>query len=138
MRRTLVLLGVLALGWIVVPLDAQESSSVNTSVAFMGGGTFKTYCSSCHGPSAHGDGPLAQHLRFAPPDLTRIAKRNNGKFDVELVAKIIDGRQPVKGHGGSDMPVWGDAFSQSREGYSQDKVKQKILELAQYLGTLQE
>jgi len=26
---------------------------------------------------------------------------------------IIDGRHPVPGHGGPDMPVWGDAFKRA-------------------------
>ena len=44
---------------------------------------------------------------------TRLAQRNKGRFDAEKVQRIIDGRDPVKGHGGPDMPVWGDAFKQT-------------------------
>src|SRR5438128_11787607 len=75
-----------------------------------GGELVKTYCASCHGKSAKGDGPLAESLRYRPADLTLIAKRNGGKFDPEKVYRIVDGREPVKDHGGTDMPVWGDAF----------------------------
>ena len=131
-------LALVCLGTFVTALGAGDKVPFDASASFMGSGTFKTYCASCHGPAARGDGPLAEHLRFAPPDLTRIAKRNGDKYDVDLVARIIDGRNPVKGHGGSDMPVWGDAFSESRQGYSADKVKEKISELAQYLASLQE
>jgi mono/diheme cytochrome c family protein len=103
-----------------------------------GGLTYRTHCAVCHGKSAQGDGPLADQLRFAPPDLTRIAKRNKGKFDTQMVQRIIDGRFPIRGHGGPEMPVWGDAFLEPREGYSRDGVRAKIVELTAYLETLQQ
>jgi len=99
--------------------------------------TYKTYCAVCHGPGGKGDGPLADNLRFHPPDLTLIAKRNGGVFPDETVHKIIDGRKPVKGHGGPDMPVWGDAFKNSESGFSDDKVREKIQGLVDHLRSLQ-
>lgn len=108
--------------------DAQTSGS----------SIYKTYCASCHGPEARGDGPIAKHLRTVPPDLTRLAMRNRGDFEAAKVQRIIDGRDPVKGHGGSDMPVWGDAFKQSREGYSEEKVKARIGALVGFLESIQE
>jgi mono/diheme cytochrome c family protein len=116
----------------------QEKPSYDAASAVMGASTFKTYCASCHGATARGDGPLADHLRFAPPDLTRIGRRNAGKFPLDKVVRIIDGREAVKGHGGTDMPVWGDAFKSSREGFDERKVKEKIQELAHYLASVQE
>ena len=98
---------------------------------------FRTHCSSCHGADAKGDGPLAQHLRFQPPDLTRLASRNGGKFPGETVSRIIDGRRAVKGHGGPEMPIWGDAFKDSREGYDEKAVKVKIERIVHYLSSLQ-
>jgi mono/diheme cytochrome c family protein len=98
---------------------------------------FKTYCASCHGPSGKGDGPLASSLRVAPADLTGLARRNKGKFDAEQVRKTIDGRQRVSPHGSSDMPVWGDAFKNSAEGYSEDRVKARVKALVDYLETIQ-
>jgi hypothetical protein len=80
---------------------------------------------------------MADRLRYAPPDLTRIASRNGGRFPFDTVAKIIDGRVAVKGHGGTEMPVWGDAFKSAGEGYDDKAVKQKIGELVQYLASLQ-
>jgi mono/diheme cytochrome c family protein len=109
------------------PRDAIES----------GQSQFKTYCATCHGPSAKGDGPLADQLRIRPPDLTLFAKRNGGKFAAEKVNRIIDGREPVKGHGGPDMPIWGDAFKRSSEGYSEAAVKARIKALVDYLESLQ-
>jgi mono/diheme cytochrome c family protein len=124
---------------VLAPLAALGQSKIDHDAdkAFLGSASFKTYCASCHGTTARGDGPMADRLRFAPPDLTRIASRNGGRFPYEKVAKIIDGREAVKGHGGTDMPVWGDAFKAVGEGYDDRAVKQKIGELVQYLASLQ-
>ena len=98
---------------------------------------FRTYCASCHGKEAKGDGPLAENLRVRPADLTLIAKRNKGTFDADKVHRIIDGREAVKGHGGTDMPVWGDAFKRSGEGFSETAVKARIDAIAEHLKSIQ-
>jgi mono/diheme cytochrome c family protein len=102
-----------------------------------GSAVFSTYCASCHGVDAKGDGPLADSLRYRPPDLTLIAKRNGGTYPAEKVFKIIDGRDPVKGHGGPEMPVWGDAFKNTTEGYKEADVKAKIEALVDHLKSIQ-
>lgn len=98
---------------------------------------FRSYCASCHGVAAKGDGPLAANLRIAPADLSRLARRNHGKFDAEKVRQAIDGRGRKEIHGGSDMPVWGDAFKRAGEGYSEAKVKDRIDALVDHLASLQ-
>jgi mono/diheme cytochrome c family protein len=103
-----------------------------------GAALFRTYCVSCHGAGAKGNGPLSANLRIAPADLTRIAKRNRGRFDEAKVRRAIDGRDAREIHGGSDMPVWGDVFKRAGEGYSEAKVKERIDALVAYLATLQE
>jgi mono/diheme cytochrome c family protein len=102
-----------------------------------GSATFRSYCAVCHGAGAKGDGPLADGLRVRPPDLTLLAKRSGGAYPDDKVHRIIDGRKPVKGHGGPDMPVWGDAFKSSYEGHSEAKVKEKIAGLVEYLKSIQ-
>jgi len=102
-----------------------------------GASSFKAYCSSCHGKEGRGDGPLASSLRSAPPDLATFAVRT-GKWDADAVARIIDGRNPVKGHGGGDMPVWGDAFRGSRGVEGEAEVTARIRALTAYIGDLQE
>lgn len=121
-----------------VAAAADTPPGYDPPAAEMGGRTFKTYCATCHGKTAKGDGPLAHSLRVVPADLTRIAGRNHGTFPFDKVCKIIDGREAVKGHGGSDMPVWGDAFLSSREGFDAAKVKQRIEDLARFLASIQE
>ena len=58
-------------------------------------------------------------------------------FPSELVFKVIDGRQQVRGHGGPDMPVWGDVFTRSRDAGDADRVKAVIDSLVDYLGSIQ-
>jgi mono/diheme cytochrome c family protein len=134
-RRTALAMTLLLAG----PLVAQESRRKPAQKeSYVGSGEFSTYCATCHGLSAQGDGPLAGHLRFRPPDLTLFARRNDGKWDGGKVARIIDGRDPLKGHGGPDMPVWGDAFKGSREGQDEESVKARIQAIVEYLASLQE
>ena len=121
-----------------VAASGQELPSPPTGQSYRGSDLFKTYCAACHGTSAHGDGPLAANMKKPPPDLTQFAARNGGTFPSALVAQIIDGRQPVKGHGGPDMPVWGDAFKASRLGSSEESVQARIKALVEYLERIQE
>jgi len=112
----------------LAPVISSESGST----------LYRSYCASCHGTSAKGDGPLAANLRTAPSDLTRLAKRNHGKFDAEKVRRAIDGRDAREIHGGTDMPVWGDAFKRAGEGYDEAQVKERINALVDHIATLQE
>ena len=98
---------------------------------------YRTYCASCHGESARGDGPLAASMRRRPPNLTEIAKRHNGAYPKDLVFKIIDGRQRVPGHGGPEMPVWGDAFTRSLDIRDEKAVAARIQALTDFLETVQ-
>ena len=102
-----------------------------------GAEVFRTYCATCHGTSARGDGPLSSSMRKKPANLTEIAKRNGGEFPADMVFRTIDGRQPVRGHGGPDMPVWGDAFEKSREAGDRERVKAVIQSLVDFLESIQ-
>lgn len=103
----------------------------------MGGQLFSTYCASCHGANARGNGPLADKLRRTPPDLTKFTTRNGGMFPSERVYRIIDGRE-VPSHGDREMPIWGDAFRHSRDGFSAESVKARIDAIVAYLEAIQE
>ena len=128
----ILVLGLLLVPGLVTPAAAQEYIQ-----ATPGGEVFRTYCASCHGATARGDGPLASAMNRKPANLTEIAKRNGGQFPSELVFKTIDGRQPVRGHGGPDMPVWGDVFKRSRDAGDAERVKAVIQSLVQYLDSIQ-
>ena len=109
----------------------------NQPTVVTGHATYMTYCAVCHGVAARGDGPLADSLRVRPPDLTLLAKRSGGRFDEETVRRIIDGRKPVKGHGGPDMPVWGDVFKNTADGYSDAAVREKVMGVVEHLRSIQ-
>jgi len=130
------ILMVSAAGPVPVP-SASVAVATSLTTVESGQALFRSYCASCHGTEAKGDGPIAASLRVVPADLTTLARRNHGRFDAEKVRKAIDGRAVVKTHGDSDMPVWGDAFKRAGEGYSEEKVKARIDALVEYLRTLQ-
>jgi mono/diheme cytochrome c family protein len=121
----------------VVNLAANGAAAQSHVSTPSGSYLFRTYCAACHGKEAKGDGPLASELRFAPADLTLFAKRSGGVYPTEQVFRIIDGRKALKGHGGPDMPVWGDAFKGSADGLSEEKVKEKIDALVDFLKSIQ-
>ena len=116
--------------WVAAADQASESAQHGSAI-------FRMYCASCHGTSARGDGPLADSMRRRPPNLTEILTRNKGVFPKEKVYRIIDGRQRVPGHGGPDMPVWGDAFLRSGDNPSEETVRARIQKLVDYLESIQ-
>jgi mono/diheme cytochrome c family protein len=139
-RRTVQALAILGAVAAPVLLPAAWGSGDlrKTRLREGGPGLYKTYCATCHGREGRGDGPTAQFLRTVPPDLTLLARHNKGRYDGEKIHRIIDGRDPVKYHGGADMPLWGDAFKESREGYGEARVKERIDALVEHLRSLQQ
>ena len=103
-----------------------------------GAALYATYCATCHGTSARGDGPLADSMRRRPANLTEILTRNNGVFPGEMIYRVIDGRQPVRGHGGPDMPVWGDAFKRAIDVGGEEAVRNRIQAIVDYLEMIQQ
>jgi mono/diheme cytochrome c family protein len=116
--------------------SAQTDQPQNKQVT-TGSEVYRTYCATCHGTSGRGDGPLAASMNKKPANLVEIAKRNGGVFPSEMVFKTIDGRTPVRGHGGPDMPVWGEAFQKSREAGDQERVNSVIKSLVDYIDSIQ-
>jgi mono/diheme cytochrome c family protein len=117
--------------------DATNDAQAIPNHAALGSYLFKTYCATCHGSSARGDGPLAPAMNRKPANLTEIARRHKGAYPADLVFKIIDGRTKVPGHGGPDMPVWGDAFMRTADNVDEASVKHRIQALVDYLETIQ-
>lgn len=70
---------------------------------------YTSYCASCHGLEARGDGPMAPILTILPSDLTQLSALNGGEFPIMRVARQIDGRDPLLAHGG-EMPLFGEFF----------------------------
>ncbi len=123
---------------VVMPARALPQAKPSRSSGMAGSQIYKSYCAVCHGQKGKGDGPLAADLRSKPPDLTLLAKGNGGEFPAEQIARIVDGRKPLEGHGGPDMPVWGDVFKNSDAGSDDEKIKQSIQSVVAFLERLQE
>jgi mono/diheme cytochrome c family protein len=105
------------------------------ATAVSGSDLFYNNCAACHGRDGKGDGPMGQVLTIRPADLTIIAKNNRGIFPAAKIYELIDGRNPaVRGHGGPDMPVWGEVFAARGRTAS---VKNRINALVKYIETLQ-
>lgn len=71
---------------------------------------FGAYCASCHGVNGRGNGPASSALKEKPADLTQLARRHNGVFPSEWVARVIE-QGPIAANGSSEMPVWGPELS---------------------------
>ena len=127
-----------AAGLIVLSCSATAFAGQRSTSAASGSGLYVNYCASCHGPKAKGDGEMAASLKKKPADLTTIAKRNGGKFPADIVFRTIDGRNPVMGHGGQDMPVWGNAFLRADGGATAEVTRARIDALVNYLQTIQQ
>lgn len=120
---------------------ASVSAHAQDFSGYSGAQLYKRFCSSCHGSSARGDGPVAKGFKIEVPDLTRIAKRHGGTFPADQVQKIIDGRQTLPPHGSREMPVWGFEFylQNQNAGHAdpQHRTDELIARLTDYLRTLQ-
>ena len=121
---------VLAIGtWGWQPLLAARADANGAEL-------FTTYCASCHGTEGTGNGPLARALRHEPANLTEIARKNGGVFPAARVRRIVEGRD-VEAHGDRDMPVWGDAFTMTRDGRSRESADARIAAIVAYLESIQ-
>jgi mono/diheme cytochrome c family protein len=96
---------------------------------------YRSYCASCHGLDAQGNGPVASALTAKVPDLTTIAQRNGGTFPRDRVRRIIAGDEGITAHGSREMPVWGPIFHQVEEDRDYGNIRLK--NLAEYLQSLQ-
>ena len=129
--------GVWIAAMVAMTAAARGQEPSEASMISAGATTFRHYCRTCHGTEARGDGPVGQYLTPKPADLTLIRERNRGEFPSEAVYDAIAGGKPVKGHGTSEMPVWGEAFRQVQGGQTSEDVKKRIEQLVAYLRSIQ-
>jgi len=94
-------------------------------------------CAVCHGNDAKGGGPFSPQLKTWPPDLTVLAKKNNGVFPAMHVSEVIDGEFEKPAHGSREMPIWGPVFRSLAHGHN-DSAQLRINHLVKYLESLQE
>lgn len=94
-------------------------------------------CAVCHGNDAKGGGPFSPQLKTWPPDLTVLAKKNNGVFPAMRLSEVIDGEFDKPAHGSREMPVWGPVFRSLAHGHN-DNAQLRINRLVKYLESLQQ
>jgi mono/diheme cytochrome c family protein len=121
------------------PPPEAAASEPNPMLVEVGRDAFTTYCASCHGTDARGNGPAAAALTKRPADLTLIAARRGGDFPTDEIAEWIDGRLAPSAHGTREMPIWGYRFAEGlpRGELTQDLVRGRILILVEYLRSIQ-
>ena len=85
---------------------------------------------------------MAEMLAISTPDLTELAKQNDGRFPTDSVAMKIDGRSQMLAHGG-DMPIFGPALDSDPsvalrlESGQPMMVAQPLANLIEYLKSIQ-
>ncbi len=125
---------------LTVPVLAQDPAIKKVSARYTspasGSEMYLAYCASCHGSKGLGDGPVAQHLKVAVPDLTTLARQNQGVYPASRVAQVIRGEVGVKTHGLRDMPVWGPFFL-SLNNSQEPVVRIRVSNLTKHIESLQ-
>jgi mono/diheme cytochrome c family protein len=129
-------------GLVALPLMVSAQSTPAPRIDF-GQQEFHARCASCHGRDGKGNGPIADLLRKAPPDLTQLSRLNNGIFPMSRVYDSIVG-DTVQAHGSRDMPVWGQLYRLRAGEHYMDSyydpeayVRVRVLALVEYVSRLQ-
>ncbi len=131
------LVAFLPMGSSVALAQEEVEERIDHAKISQGRSLYRAWCRTCHGESAKGDGPMAEHLRPNPADLTLLSQKEGGQFYFGRVTAKIDGRDKVKGHGSKDMPVWGEAFLVVEEEGGEAAVRDKINAIAHFLRSMQ-
>ena len=119
-------------------LAAVPAMAEHDSLLKKGKTDYEQLCADCHGPSAMGEGKMADLLTAKPPDLTRIAQRNGGVFPFWEVFTKISGESPVRAHLLSPMPIWGERLKSEEGSYYYAPAHVRILLITHYLESIQE
>lgn len=124
---------------------AQQSARPQGSRLDLGKIEYEANCASCHGLKAKGDGPTKPFLTQIVPDLSTLAKRNNGILPVSTMYDVIVGDKDVGSHGSRDMPVWGREYKiQAGERLMEAQydpeayIRARVLAVIEYINRLQE
>jgi mono/diheme cytochrome c family protein len=129
----ILLLGALAVG----QQSTAETKTPSKSEPMSGKQLYTSYCSMCHGADAKGGGPFSTQLKVWPPDLTQLAKKNNGTYPAMRIAESIDGEFGKPSHGSREMPIWGPVFRSMAHGH-QDSAQLRINSVVKYLESVQQ
>jgi len=142
--RNLVLFFILfmALFLVFAELAGKASASYNRyppmpTVSASGPEMYMAYCAECHGRDGKGGPGTAVTFGMPVPNLTRLAKKNQGRFPYGMVQDAIRGEEHSAIYGPGTMPPWGRLFRYVGGGSSLE-VELRIHRLTEYIDSLQE
>src|SRR5438046_10700918 len=85
--------------WLMIAgLTAGFAAAAQAEDFDIGKSEFQSSCASCHGTDAKGKGPVSGQLKTPPPDLTMLAKNNNGVFPTNALYETIYGSKTIPAH----------------------------------------
>lgn len=113
--------------------DGDED--VDVTSAEVGKDAYFRHCAVCHGLEGYGNGPLADAMKIAPSDLTRLAAKHGGEFPAAKVGDVIRNGGGVLGHGSPAMPAWGLYFAEKRK---PEVARERVKALVAYIESIQE
>jgi len=139
-RRSRRLAGIGAIALAVGAAALPSAAAAEETSESPGRAAFVQYCASCHGADAKGDGPMAAELTTPPADLTRLAQKYGTPLPEPKLVAFIDGRQMVRAHGSTAMPVWGRRLIENvPPGAGTEVYKRGTIQLIlDYLATVQQ
>ncbi len=113
------------------------SPRANADPARGGAKLYRRYCGACHGLTAKGDGIVSSLMTPKPRDLTALT-RDFGKFPREWLIRVTDGRETMRAHGDSNMPVWGtNLVTELGPDAGEEEVRNWIGTIADYIEEVQ-
>ena len=122
----------LALGSMTLSVAGRAADPVD-----LGQREYQNNCAVCHGALGKGDGPYAGVVNRPMGDLTRLASSNGGVFPVSRVYGALDGTRMSRGHGTTDMPIWGREMKDAGLGGETD-LRGRLVETIVYLRSIQQ
>ena len=121
----------------VIIIITPVATGQNSAEPLSGKQLYASYCALCHGTDARGGGPFTPQMKIWPPDLTQMAKKNQGVFPEMRAREAIDGEFGKPSHGSAEMPIWGPVFRSMAHGHK-DSAQVRINSLVKYLESVQD
>ena len=81
--------------WLIITSLTAGFAAAAYAEDDIGKSEFLSSCASCHGADAKGKGPISEQLKTPPPDLTMLAKNNNGVFPTNSIYEILYGLKTI-------------------------------------------
>ncbi len=132
MRRTAA--AAMLLGWLALAAGVASTRAQADDTVESGQDAYLRHCAVCHGLEGYGNGPLADAMKIAPSDLTRLASKHGGEFPAAKVSDVIRNGGAVLGHGSPTMPAWGLYFAEKRK---PEVLRARVKALVDYLASIQ-